>query len=84
MYIGRMFCLRPRINQSIHYLRLYRSLYSNNKLGPDGEYQLLLAGWLPGHVYATDILSYLIRILTDSVQCWNIGIDREGDYGLID
>jgi len=29
LYIERMFFLRPCINQSVHYLRLYRSLYSN-------------------------------------------------------
>jgi len=29
LYIERMFLLRPCINQSVHYLRLYRSLYSN-------------------------------------------------------
>ena len=30
LYIERMFFLRRCINQSIHYLRLYRSLYSNS------------------------------------------------------
>jgi len=30
LYIERMFLLRLCINQSIHYLRLYRSLYSNS------------------------------------------------------
>jgi len=29
LYIERMFRLRLCINQSVHYLRLYRSLYSN-------------------------------------------------------
>jgi len=29
LYIERMFFLRWCINQSVHYLRLYRSLYSN-------------------------------------------------------
>ena len=29
LYIERMFFLRRCINQSVHYLRLYRSLYSN-------------------------------------------------------
>jgi len=29
LYIERMFLLLLCINQSIHYLRLYRSLYSN-------------------------------------------------------
>jgi len=29
LYIERMFLLRLCINQSVHYLRLYRSLYSN-------------------------------------------------------
>jgi len=31
LYIERMFFLRPCINQSVHYLRLYRSLYSNTR-----------------------------------------------------
>jgi len=29
LYIERMFFLRRCINQSVHYLHLYRSLYSN-------------------------------------------------------
>jgi len=32
LYIERMFFLRRCINQPIHYLRLYRSLYSNTGL----------------------------------------------------
>jgi len=30
LYIERMFLLRLCFNQSIHYLRFYRSLYSNS------------------------------------------------------
>jgi len=37
LYIERMFLLRLCINQSIRYLRLYRSLYSNNR-APWGSY----------------------------------------------
>jgi len=33
LYIERMFFLRRCINKSVHYLRLYRSLYSNKEMG---------------------------------------------------
>jgi len=41
LYIARMYFLRPCINQSVHYLRLYRSLYSN-KFPPPFRYPSIL------------------------------------------
>ena len=37
LYIERMFLLRLCINQPIHYLRLYRSIYSNTPLSSDSS-----------------------------------------------
>jgi len=46
LYIERMFLLRLCINQSIRYLRLYRSLYSNSS-GSQTQTQKLPKTWKP-------------------------------------
>ena len=63
LYIERMIFLRPCINQSIHYLRLYRSLYSNTLSG-----SIICQREKPSHAYSISFLSLsLVKTLKGTV-----------------
>jgi len=64
LYIERMFFLRRCINQSVHYLRLYRSLYSNTTAciqcsHPDTSLpRVFLSRQWPSHICRTEEVRY--------------------------
>jgi len=68
LYIERMFLLRLCINQPIHYLRLYRSLYSNKPANPSQYTLSLIPDVLPPLSATPLLISGASRVFLTKMQ----------------